>query len=80
MTPQTSPQPTDEERWDADEDAHPAPMRPPHALGSDGDGDGDDPGTCRYCGGVLGFVGVLGNYNWYKCRHCGLEHRERSQL
>lgn len=28
---------------------------------------------CPECGGDLGFLGVLGNVNWYQCRNCGVE-------
>ena len=68
----------DEERWAADEAAHPAQLREPlpdHECEEDHDRC-DDSGTCGACGGVVGYLGSIGNYHWYTCRHCGMEHGE----
>ena len=28
---------------------------------------------CKFCGGMLKFLGLLGFADWYKCNHCGFE-------
>jgi len=33
--------------------------------------------TCNLCNGTMVFMGVLGNYAWYRCQDCGNEsHKE----
>ena len=29
--------------------------------------------ACRMCGGVLSFLGNLGQKRWFRCRDCGYE-------
>lgn len=35
----------------------------------------DDPedNPCGYCGGLLVFLGQLGNVRWFRCRDCGVQ-------
>jgi DNA-directed RNA polymerase subunit M/transcription elongation factor TFIIS len=36
---------------------------------------------CHSCGGVLIFLGQLGNLFWFRCRQCGLEQsHEESEV
>jgi len=39
--------------------------------------DEEEPLSCDMCGGILGFLGCLGNLNWYQCRNCGHECAEK---
>lgn len=32
---------------------------------------------CGLCGGLLVFLGLLGDLAWYRCRDCGLEYSHR---
>lgn len=31
------------------------------------------PHECPECGGIVYYMGTLGNVNWYRCQDCGME-------